>query len=388
MEFRPYYLAREWQKRGHQVQIVGASFSHLRKIQPNPGKDIIDGIQYYWIKTNSYKGNGIFRILSILLFIIKVGVLKNKIVKEFCPDIVISSSTYPLSIYPTRMISKKAKAKICVEVNDLWPLSPMEIGGYSKWNPFIIILQIAENYSYRIADSVVSLLPFAKEHMVNHGLAEDKFFYIPNGYSKEDWRNPKDLPLEIDIMISSLKNKGMKLLGYLGGHAKSNSLDSLLDAMKIIKRDNITCLLIGNGTEKNRLRQRVSNESIQNVIFIDPIVKSSIPQLLAKMDFLYIGWSNSPLYRFGISPTKLSEYMISAKPIIHSVNAPNDLVKEVNCGISIAAEDPVAISSAIETLASLPNDELIKMGLRGKEYAEKNLEYGILAVKFNRVIEQ
>ena len=31
MEFRPYYMAKEWVKMGHQVLIVGGSFSHLRK---------------------------------------------------------------------------------------------------------------------------------------------------------------------------------------------------------------------------------------------------------------------------------------------------------------------------------------------------------------------
>ncbi len=33
MEFRPYYMAKEWVKMGHQVLIVGGSFSHLRKVQ-------------------------------------------------------------------------------------------------------------------------------------------------------------------------------------------------------------------------------------------------------------------------------------------------------------------------------------------------------------------
>ena len=40
MEYRPYYLAREWVKVGHKVTIVGASFSHLRRKQPKVNGNI------------------------------------------------------------------------------------------------------------------------------------------------------------------------------------------------------------------------------------------------------------------------------------------------------------------------------------------------------------
>ncbi|MEG1498163.1 MAG: hypothetical protein RSA02_05690 [Bacteroidales bacterium] len=31
MEFRPYHLGKEWVKMGHQVFVVGGTYSHLRK---------------------------------------------------------------------------------------------------------------------------------------------------------------------------------------------------------------------------------------------------------------------------------------------------------------------------------------------------------------------
>ena len=34
MEYRPYYLAREWVRAGHTVQIVAAAYSHVRSQQP------------------------------------------------------------------------------------------------------------------------------------------------------------------------------------------------------------------------------------------------------------------------------------------------------------------------------------------------------------------
>ena len=72
MEFRPYYMAREWQKSGHEVLIVGATFSHLRKKQPLISDENIDGVHYRWVKVNAYKGNGIGRIVSMFLFVNKL----------------------------------------------------------------------------------------------------------------------------------------------------------------------------------------------------------------------------------------------------------------------------------------------------------------------------
>ena len=60
MEFRPYYLAREWVKMGHRVRIIAGDFSHLRIRNPKVKKDYqrenIDGIEYYWVRTGDYQG--------------------------------------------------------------------------------------------------------------------------------------------------------------------------------------------------------------------------------------------------------------------------------------------------------------------------------------------
>ena len=35
MEYRPYYLAREWVRAGHAVRMLAASYSHVRAQQPD-----------------------------------------------------------------------------------------------------------------------------------------------------------------------------------------------------------------------------------------------------------------------------------------------------------------------------------------------------------------
>ncbi|MBD5357300.1 MAG: glycosyltransferase family 4 protein [Bacteroides sp.] len=387
MEFRPYYLGREWVRSGNNVMIIGGSYSHLRKQQPSEEKETIEGIEYIWIPLKPYKGNGIGRIRSMFDFVRKLWFGYKDYLGNFKPDVVIASSTYPLDIYPAHKIARHYGAKLVYEVHDLWPLSPMELGGYSKNHPFIRVMQAAEDYCYRHADKVVSLLPNALDHMKEHGMSEDKFVYIPNGYVEEEWENPVDPPRTVVELAAKLRNEGKFIVMYAGGHAISNALDFFLDAMKMIKDNNIVAIMIGNGQEKERLQKRVTDEHIDNVVMLTPVKKDEIPGTLALADALYIGWKKNPLYRFGICPNKLFDYMMSAKPIIHSVAAPNDWVKDGNCGISIEAENAEELAHAILEMSKWSNDKLIETGKRGKVYCQRMFKYSDQADKFVKALQ-
>ncbi|MCQ2261084.1 MAG: glycosyltransferase family 4 protein [Bacteroidales bacterium] len=186
MEFRSYYMAREWVRQGHQVTVVGASFSHLRHHQPPTGEETLEGIHYLWLPTSTYEGNGLARVRTMFQFVAKVF-RRSREFAALKPDIVIASSVYTFDLYPCRRIARLAHAKLVYEVHDLWPLSPMIIGGYSKWHPFIWLLQRGENYAYRHCDMVVSIIDKSFPHMQRHGLTPDRFCCIPNGYLPEEW---------------------------------------------------------------------------------------------------------------------------------------------------------------------------------------------------------
>ena len=111
-------------------------------------------------------------------------------------------------------------------------------------------------------------------------------------------------------------------------------------------------------------------------------MQQSLPSLLAVMDVCYIGLQRQPLFRFGVSPNKLMDYMMAGKPVIHAIEAGNDLVAESGCGISVPPEDPVAIAEAIKKLMSMSSAEREEMGGRGKEYVIANHDYKVLARKF------
>ena len=138
----------------------------------------------------------------------------------------------------------------------------------------------------------------------------------------------------------------------------------------------------GNGPEKPGLMRRAAALGLDNVHFIDPVAKSQVPALLAHVDVAYIGWQRQPLYRFGIAPNKLLDYMMAGCPILHAVEAGNDPVKEAGCGLTVAPEDPQAIADGVLALQALDAPARAALGRRGHAHALANHAYPVLGQRF------
>ena len=387
MAYRPYYLAQEWLKKGHKVTIIAATFSHIRThnkdFKEKITRENIDGIEYIWIKTCQYKGNGLGRIRSMFQYVYGVYRLIPALIKEKI-DAVIASSTYPFDNYSAQQLARKSGAKYIFEVHDLWPLSPMELGGYSKYHPFIMMLQMAENFAYRNADKVVSILPCTLQHMLEHGLPENRFEHIPNGILLDEVNDPEPLTDEVAEKIPA----GKFIVGYCGTFGISNALHDLIETAAITEKDHpeIHYCLVGKGPLKGDIVKLVSEKCLKNVTIFDAIPKKQVQSFLQKCDLLIITWNNSPLYRFGISPNKLFDYMYSGKPVVQSVIAGNDIPKDSGCGITCKPE-PAEIVKAILQIYAMKEEERIAMGIKGKKYVLEKHNYTVLAEKFIDVIK-
>ena len=388
MEFRPYYLSREWVKMGHEVTIVAASFSHLRQknieMDSAVKEEFIDGIRYLWLKTPSYRGNGIGRIKNMISFLLKLYKYEKEINKGIAPDVVIASSTYPLDSYPANWMAKKYKAKFVFELHDLWPMSPMVLNNMSKWHPFIMVMQRAEDYWCKNADLVVSLLPDAYKHLVARGMSMDKYVVIQNGISPDEWGEQKqDIPDEHKHCINELKEKNKFIVSYVGGHAVSCALDMYLDVAERLKEnDGIHFVFVGDGTEKKRLTEKADKMNLINVTFLPPVPKKSVPKLLEKMDLLVICGSDTVLSTYGESANKIRDYMMAAKPIITCTKSSNDIVSVSGCGFVFRHGEIDEITSKTIELSKMSKESVSEFGKRGKSYVLENLTYPSLASDF------
>jgi glycosyltransferase involved in cell wall biosynthesis len=383
MEFRPYYLAREWVRAGHRVTMLAADFSHVRARQPAAGDESIDGIAYRWYATPAYQGNGVGRVKNIAAFLAAVWRDTPRLIVEARPDVVIASSTYPMDIWVARRMARRAGAVLVHEVHDLWPLSPIELSGLSRRHPFIVLCQAAEDAACRDADVVVSMLPKVHGHLASRGLDLRKLHIVPNGITPDEWVG-EAAPLRDDVAqaIAAARAAGHTVVGYAGSMGQPNALDVLLDAAAALRNEPIAIVMVGSGHESARLAARIEREGQGRIRLLPPIPKAQVRAFLAAIDIAYIGWQRVPIYRFGIAPNKLMDYMMAGCAVLHSVEAGNDPVAESGCGLTVAPVDPAAVADGLRKLAALPADQRRAMGERGRTYVLAHHTYPVLAQRF------
>lgn len=377
MEFRPHQLARRWVARGHEVTIVAGSHSHLRNRNPSVEQrvreEMIDGIRYRWLRTPIYTGNGLRRIRNIHAFLRGVDRERKHFFPGHPPDCVIASSTYPFDIDPARRLAREHSASLIWEVHDLWPLSPIELGGYSPRHPFIRATQRAEDRACRSATKVISILPDAIDHLKTRGLDSNRYRWIPNGVSLTDQ------PGEPSSLFDSIRRDDALLVAYAGRLAETNDLQTLLEAAARLEQRNFTFALVGDGPEKDDLKSVAKAKGLENVHFFDRMPRLEAMRGCAAADVMYIGLADHSLYRFGIGLNKIADAMLLSKPIVAAYTASNDPVSDAQCGIRVPAGDAQGVADALRTMQTADRNAL---GACAMAHVTRHHDYDVLADRF------
>jgi len=251
---RSYYLCQELQSQGHKVTLVRADYSHLLRNpianQKSYESKIRDGVQHIKLKVHKYENaNSLKRAVNWFLFCWRLFFLSSHL--ETKPQVIICSTPSILSIWGAWYLSKIHGARLVFEIRDFWPLSLLELGTISKFNPVIIMMSIAEKFAIRYSDIIIGVPSDTRKFIEERGGDISKVVHIPNGVDLNEFTRSAPLPNAIANHIP--KNKF--IVGYLGTVGTANALETLVQAASLLKNDKrISFLVIGNGQQKSALQ--------------------------------------------------------------------------------------------------------------------------------------
>ncbi|WP_067729076.1 glycosyltransferase family 4 protein [Oceanobacillus damuensis] len=385
---RHFDLAKYLIKKGHNVTIFASSFNHqalkeehLKDSSEKYTEKDYEGVKFVWLKTFPYQNNNWRRVINMLNYTIKAYLYGEK--RKDNPDIVLGSLAHPLAAYVGYLIAKRKKALFYFEERDLWPQSLIDLGKMSPKNPAIIVLSRLEKYLYKNSQRIILLFDKAINYVESRGITKNKVVYLPNGVDFTRFDKITELPKDITKKLSDLEDK--IIVAYTGTLGLANNIDTVLDAAKLIMNANpqVHFIFVGGGPQKQHLIKRKEKEKIDNVTFFDPLPKEYIPVILKKTNIGLLPLKESPVFKWGISPNKLYDYMAASLPVLLMCDLDDTPVEKYKAGKVFKKE---FVHNLVNFLRNVNLEELHIMGENGYKYVHENHDWELLANNLERIM--
>jgi glycosyltransferase involved in cell wall biosynthesis len=298
------------------------------------------------------------------------------------PDVISLYTAIPFSnvVY---YLAKKLKAKLILDVVDLWPESFVSLGLMSKRNPLLWFAYRAEKWMYKKADIILFSMEGGIDYLnkkrwdLESGGSIDlnKVRYINNGVDLNDFNSNK---FQYKIDDEDVNNEALFKVIYLGSIRYANGVNIILDAAKYLQHlPNIKFLIYGNGPEREKLQKRINSENIQNVILKQEWVELKyVPYILTKSSINLLNYSKNSIFEYGGSQSKLFQYMASGKPICSNIKMAYCPITKYNLGVAREFNDASEYAATILSIYNLPKekyDELCKNAIAASQMY--NYEY-------------
>ena len=390
---RTIKFAHYLQKMGYKVTIFGSSVMH------NMDLDLIkdvskyierqyDDLNFVHIKSCKYKKTaGISRIWSDIQFHYRLVKIAPKMEK---PDVVVATTT-PLFANPILNYCKKHGIKYITESLDWWPDDFVDFGLVSAKNPVMKYLFWRAKKNYVESDATVISCKGCHQYFVDKKWDKEqggpvdlaKVYYINNGVDLSDFNAWKGQYIIDDEDLKTNK----KLVIYLGSIRYANNIIQLIKAVECLKnRKDTLFLLYGDGEDREPLIKYCEEHQLTNVKFKDKwIAPKYVPYVLSQ-SYLNILNYTAHFGKYGISSSKMFQYMAAGKPIVCNVNIIYSDIVANNIGVCHDMKDEQDYADAIESILDLPETVYNAMCERARE-AVKEYNYPYLTKQMADVIE-
>lgn len=391
---RHYYFSKYLQKKGHNVKIFTSSKIHNTDINMIKDKSLYkeemeDGVEYTFVRSRDYKGNGLDRIINMIDTPFKMQKAMRCFYKKEKPDVIYTSSPDLFVAFFALLFGKMHKIPVVVEIRDLWPESIVEYNGMSRKNPIIQILYQLEKWIYKKADQLIFTMEGGKEYIKDKGwdniINLDKVNHVNNGVDLDEFENNKKV---YTINDEDLQKTDKFKVVYVGSIRLVNHLEDIVDVAILINKkgiNNIQFLIYGDGTEKVALEEKCKKMNLP-VIFKGRVEKKYVPYILSHSDLNLINLRKNNLVKYGSSWNKLFEYMAAGKPIFCNAPANYDLIRKYNLGESREVDDE-QYAEAILKFANMDKKEYMAYIERFKQ-VKGEYDYKKLSEKIEVILKK
>ena len=271
-------------------------------------------------------------------------------------------------------IKKRDNAYAYLLLKDIWPQGPIDIGALSETGVKGLVTRYfkrKEQKLYEISDFIGCMSENNRKYLIEKsGVDKNKIEICPNSikvrnrpeFDKDEVRRSNGLPIDKTIFV------------YGGNLGVAQGIDFIISCLeKNEENKDSFILIVGSGTEYNRLAQWFEKSNPQNSKLISHLPKEEYMKVMAACDVGLIFLD----YRFTIPnfPSRLLSYMEGKMPVLAATDPNTDVgtvIEEGKFGYWCESNDSEKFVKLMELFQE--QNERIRMGDNAFDYLKNNYD--------------
>lgn len=305
-------LACEFLDNGHEVYVI-APAEKSTEVRDEQGIKVLR-IKTLPLFNTSFIIKGIANLL--LPYQYKYAIKQH--FKNICFD-VVAAPTPPITFIETlAYLKKKHKSIIYLILRDIFPQNAKDLGLITN-NLLFNYFRRKEKKLYRIADHIGCMSPKNIDFVLNNNceVNSSKLHLLPNWTTVNSKLDPK-------INVRSKFNLGNMFVAIFGGNfGIPQKIDFLVEIAERIKEmKDILFILVGEGTEKNKIQEIILDKKLSNIIIIDSLPRVEYMELLNECDLGLVNLSDK--FTIPNIPSRTLSYWALKLPVLAAIDVNTD----------------------------------------------------------------
>ena len=368
-------IAFELQRRGYEVTVLTA-------IPNYPQGRFFDGYGLFKRRTENVDGVKIIRgfvvprgkggkiglSLNYLSYLVSSCIIALYLSLRYRYDAVFVHQVSPVTIgVAATLVKKIQRIPMYFWVLDLWPESLTAAIGLR--NKYILgFFSKMVQWFYRNSDKILISSRGFEKSICEKGDFASKIVYFPN------WVDSAFATVA-DVATPDVP-KGFVAM-FTGNIGASQDFDTILDAAERLKEHrDIHIVIVGNGRDRERVESEIAKRELGATVHcVGSYPLEAMPATFAKADVLFAALKDEMIFALTV-PAKIQAYMSAGKPILTMINGEaKELIRNVGCGIAVAAGDAAGFAEALLSLSQMSQIERDEMGEKGKAFAKRYFDF-------------
>ena len=330
-------LMTMFHKHGHEAFVVAPTLKESDKTSLN----IEAGVNVLRVPTLNLFGNSLIQkgISNILLpYQYKRAIKKFGIKMDF--DLIIMP-TPPITLISVAIwLKKRSRGKLYLILRDIFPQNGVDLKILSKKGLPYRYFRMLEEKLYKNADQIGCMsqenINYIKRH--NSYLDFSKLHLLPN------WEEMVALDDYEKDVLEARERYGLvdKVVALYGGNIGiPQQLENIIYLAESVQDiEDLVFLIIGWGTQKQRIISLAQQKKLNNVIFLDSVTRIEFSNILKMADIGLISLNKD--FTIPNYPSKVNAYYKFKIPVLAAVDENTDFGRDqekIGCGFSSISGD-------------------------------------------------